>query len=253
MNRALPMPVPMVSSRTVPGTLRAAPKVTSARPAASASLMSTQGCPIRAEIMPAASAPIQLLSMFAAVSRRPFFATPGSPAPARMPGVTWPAAVSVSTIAPMASTTAAGVDGWGVFNRILGEARWPVSRSTTAALTPVPPTSIPMARRAVGGGAADLADTGSLMSGGYRVGSPTSLRAARVGGQAGPCVEPARAAPERARGRRRPIRHFSRRRSRRREVTARPTVPITPRYATWTRSLGPTIPVVRLRIRSTPW
>ena len=88
MKSALPIPVPIVSSSTVPGTPLAAPKVASARPAASASLTRRTGRSSRVESIASAGASIQDLSMFAAVSSRPAFTTPGNPAPAGMPGVT---------------------------------------------------------------------------------------------------------------------------------------------------------------------
>ena len=53
----------------------------------------------------------------------------------------------------MVAATASGVDGWGVRSRTRGPTSSAVARSTSAALTPVPPTSMPSAtpdRRAAG-------------------------------------------------------------------------------------------------------
>ena len=53
-------------------------------------------------------------------------------------------------------------------------------------------------------------------------------------------------------GRRRP-RYLSSSRSSRRDTTSSPTIPITPRYTTWSRSSHPTTPTAIERSRSTPW
>ena len=53
---------------------------------------------------------------------------------------------TLATTLAMVCATASGVDGWGVFSRTRGDTSCAVARSTSAAFTPVPPTSMPSAR-----------------------------------------------------------------------------------------------------------
>ncbi len=62
----------------------------------------------------------------------------------------WRSARTRSTTVPIVSMTACGVDGWGVFSRTRGVTSSAVARSTRAAFTPVPPTSMPRASPASG-------------------------------------------------------------------------------------------------------
>ena len=110
-NSALPMPVPNVSSRTTPRTLRPAPKATSATPAASASLRTVTRRPVCSVNRAAASTSIHEESRLAAVPITPLRTTPGNVTPTASLPFQW-AATSAST-----EITASGVAGRGVSRR----------------------------------------------------------------------------------------------------------------------------------------
>ena len=101
MKSALPIPVPIVSRSTVPGTPFAAPKVTSARPAASASLTRRTGPPEpgREHRLGRRIDPRRVDVRRGHEPARLHDA--GQAAPAGMSGVTWPSATSWSTIWPI--------------------------------------------------------------------------------------------------------------------------------------------------------
>ena len=81
VNSALPIPVPKVSRSTVPGTPAPAPNVTSATPAASASLSRLTSFPAALPSSARASSPIQAGSRLAAVRVTPPITTPGNVMP----------------------------------------------------------------------------------------------------------------------------------------------------------------------------
>ena len=86
-------------------------------------------------------------SMFAADFSTPSIVTPGSPMPI---GVASPSPLDLArrlTIRETEASTASGVDGLGVATRIRSERKRPASTSTTAALIPLPPMSMPIAIR----------------------------------------------------------------------------------------------------------
>lgn len=77
VNSALPIPVPSVSSTTVPPCPLPAPSRISARPAASASFSTVTGRPVASAKSLRASSPIHSLDTLAAVIVRPPITTPG--------------------------------------------------------------------------------------------------------------------------------------------------------------------------------
>jgi hypothetical protein len=138
-NSALPIPVPNVTMCTVPGSYLPAPNVISAMPAASASFSSLTSCPAALASRVRASSPIQALSRLAAVRVTPLITTPGKVMPVG------PDQEKVSTSLCTTSATASGTAGRGVAIFTRSAANVPVSRSTGAALIPVPPISMPSA------------------------------------------------------------------------------------------------------------
>ncbi len=108
MKSALPIPVPNVSSRTVPLVLRPAPNRTSASPAASASLSTATGTPQTFWNSLRASVPRHDSSMLAAVSTTPFTTRPGTVQPMG-PSQSVAFMISWTVLA-----TSLGVAGWGV-------------------------------------------------------------------------------------------------------------------------------------------
>ena len=114
---------------------------------------------------------------------RPALTTDGNPTPPGIPAVSMPVASSCRTTSAATSMTASGVAGCGVGMRIRSVTSCPLARSTTAALMPVPPMSMPRARpvrRAVGCGtlAYSFAEAGRslLMLTSIRPQSATFLR-----------------------------------------------------------------------------
>ena len=142
-----PTPVPRVRKMTTPGWSLPTPKRISAIPAASASLMMKTGR-LRTRVRRSTTGKsIQVGSMLAAVLRTPSMATPGRPIPT---GVASPSPLDFAsrrTSRAIEESTASGVAGIGVATRSRSERRRPASTSTTAALIPLPPTSMPMAIR----------------------------------------------------------------------------------------------------------
>ncbi len=115
-----------------------APSASSAIPAASASLRTvTSRPPSASENSLRASVPIHFLSMLAADRATPPVTTLGRVIP------TGPSHSAWRMISATVSATASGVDGWGVRSLMRSPTSWPVSRSTTPPLTPLPPTSTP--------------------------------------------------------------------------------------------------------------
>ncbi len=138
-NRALPIPVPSVTIRTVPGSPLPAPNVISAMPAASASFSSRISCPAALASKDRASRPIHPLSRLAAVRVTPFITTPGKVTPMG------PDQEKACTSWLTTPATACGADGCGVAIFTRSARNLPVSRSTGAAFVPVPPISMPSA------------------------------------------------------------------------------------------------------------
>ena len=136
--KAEPIPVPSVVMMTSPFCPRAAPKLTSASPAASASLTtctSRWSDPVKRA---SASVPIQDLSMLAAECTTPLRTTPGTVTP-----IGTVESGNLDTSSANTSATASGVDCAGVLIRTRSAANSPWSRSTGAPLIPLPPKSIP--------------------------------------------------------------------------------------------------------------
>ena len=102
------MPVPSVTMITRPGTSLAAPHLTSATPAASASLTAITGRPVTAAMTFSILVPIQLGSTLAAVRATPFWTTAGKVQPSGPCHPKWP------TTSATALATASGSEGWGV-------------------------------------------------------------------------------------------------------------------------------------------
>src|SRR4051812_41010237 len=100
----LPIPVPKVSRITTPDTPRAAPKRTSARPAASASLSTVTSRPVALENTASTSVPIQDGSTLAADRATPLLITAGKVAP------TGPVQFAWVTNCTTTSATLSGVD-----------------------------------------------------------------------------------------------------------------------------------------------
>ena len=136
-NSALPIPVPKVSSRTTPRTLRPAPNAISATPAASASLSTVTGRPSSAVNLAAASSPSQSGCRFAALPMTPWRTTPGKVTP------TGSLPFQLPATSTSAGSTASGVAGRGVSTRTRSSIRAPASTSTGAPLIPDPPMSMP--------------------------------------------------------------------------------------------------------------
>ena len=74
-------------------------------------------------------------------------ATPGRPMPTGVPSPSPLDLTSRRTSRVIEAITASGVDGFGVGTRRRSERSRPASTSTTAALIPLPPTSMPIAIR----------------------------------------------------------------------------------------------------------
>ena len=127
----------------------------------------------------AASKSTQPASRLAAVFMTPPLIGPGTPHPtgrsarvsSSIPSLRASASTRPTTDA-IASRTAGGVDGWGVRSRTLALTSSAVARSTMAALTPVPPTSMP-----IGGG--PRPNRGSRRDAGHRPGAATRRRVDR--------------------------------------------------------------------------
>ncbi len=139
MNSALPIPVPSVTMCTVPGSPFPAPNVISATPAASASFSSRTSCPAALDSIVRASSPIHFGFRLAAVRVTPLITTPGKVTPVG------PDQEKASTSLCTTSATAFGTAGRGVAIFTRSATKVPVSRSTGAALIPVPPISMPSA------------------------------------------------------------------------------------------------------------
>src|SRR3954452_17425837 len=135
------MPVPSVVTMTRPCRPLAAPNLTSARPAASASFTTCTSRPVASVNSLSASSPIQCLSMLAAEWTTPCLTTPGTVTPTGPSESSKRSSSSEKTFA-----TACGVAGWGVSIRTRSSAKSPFSRSTGAPLIPLPPTSMPKGR-----------------------------------------------------------------------------------------------------------
>ena len=172
------MPVPSVSRMTVPARPRAAPKASSAIPAASASLTMSTGRPIAALMLSVAGQPTQPGSMFAALARRPSLTIPGRPQPT---GSTSGTSSPSSSARPPGRWPRRRPPGWMAGGSSRGRAALSssaVARSTSAALTPVPPTSMPRAgpdRRLVGEGTTGSAPGSAVRSHGSSL-PPISAR-----------------------------------------------------------------------------
>src|SRR6185312_7126052 len=133
-----PIPVPKVSSTMTPVLSRPAPNLSSARPAASASLSTVTCWPLSSLLKNSlALQPIQPLSTLAAVRTTPPVTTPGYVTP------TLSVQPNSRTTAATVLLTASGVAGCGVASLKRSPISRPVSRSTTPPLTPLPPTSTP--------------------------------------------------------------------------------------------------------------
>ncbi len=130
------MPVPMVRTRTTPWLFLPAPKAISARPAASASLMTMTLSSFLPNSLLALT-PIHDLSTFAAVRMTPSTTTPGNVMP------TGPVHSKWSTSLATTSAIAFGVAGCGVGIRWRSAVSSPVFVSTGAPLIPEPPMSMP--------------------------------------------------------------------------------------------------------------
>jgi hypothetical protein len=89
--------------------------------------------------------------MFAAVSNRPSIATPGRPTPTGASPGTPAALPSRLTRRSIDAPTRSGVAGLGVAIRSRSDTNEPAPTSTTAALMPLPPTSMPKAIGPLGG------------------------------------------------------------------------------------------------------
>ena len=136
-NSALPIPVPNVTISTVPCWPAPAPKDISARPAASASLISVVLSPVTLLNRARVSSPSQAGSRLAAVSVFPSTTTPGNVMPAG------PVQLNASTNWPTVLATASGTAGWGVSSLTRSASSLPCPVSTGAALIPEPPISMP--------------------------------------------------------------------------------------------------------------
>src|SRR6478735_10588071 len=77
----------------------------------------------------------------------PSIVTPGRPTPTGIESSRPPALTSRLTRRDIEAMIASGVEGIGVGTRRRSDVSRPVSTSTTAALIPLPPTSMPMASR----------------------------------------------------------------------------------------------------------
>src|SRR4051794_31777699 len=102
--------------------------------------------------------------MFAAVNRIPSMATPGRPTPTGTSASRLASLTRRFTSRPIDAMILSGVDGSGVGTRSLVEVSVPSSRSTIAALIPLPPTSTPMATRLVGPGSAGFSSSVILVA-----------------------------------------------------------------------------------------
>ena len=138
------MPVPSVVTMTSPPRPIAAPYLTSASPAASASLTTCTSRPVAFVNSASASVPIQLASMLAAELTTPCRTTAGTVTPTEPVESSKLASSSANTPA-----TASGVEGLGVLIRTRSAAKSPASRSTGAPLMPEPPKSMPKGRSRV--------------------------------------------------------------------------------------------------------
>src|SRR6478735_9477934 len=143
--KAEPMPVPRVITRTVPATPAPAPKRASARPAASASLMTSTGRPRRAVNSASMSRFSHAWSTFAAEWTTPCWMIPGKVTPTgeSAAGASGRLDSSATTWATT-SATASGVEGLGVGTRSRSPISLPFLRSTIPPLMPVPPMSMPI-------------------------------------------------------------------------------------------------------------
>jgi hypothetical protein len=121
------------------------PKRISAMPAASASFTMLTGRFNDFVSLSAMGKSIQAGSMLAAVRSRPCMATPGRPTPTGVSAGTPDAFTIRRSSRPIVALTLSGVEGTGVGTRSRSDTRRPDAVSTTAALTPLPPTSTPMA------------------------------------------------------------------------------------------------------------
>ena len=133
-----PIPVPSVVRMTSPLRPFAAPYLTSARPAASASLTTWTSRPVALVNSASASVPIHPWSMLAAELTTPCRTTAGTVTPTEPVESGKRPSSSANT-----SATASGVDGLGVLIRTRSAAKSPAARSTGAPLMPEPPKSMP--------------------------------------------------------------------------------------------------------------
>src|SRR6188508_2027439 len=83
--------------------------------------------------------------MLPAKRSAPSMVTPGRPTPTGIESSRLPDLTSRFTRREIEATIASGVEGTGVGTRSRSDVSRPVATSTTAALIPLPPTSIPMA------------------------------------------------------------------------------------------------------------
>src|SRR5690554_1636506 len=134
------MPVPRVVRITRPGWPLAAPKLTSARPAPSASLTMVTWRPSSSAKNFSASRPVQDLCRFAMNGTRPCTTGAGMVRPT---GASPMVSEKLAMISAMTAATFWGVDFSGVAMRSRSAAKSPFSRSTGAPLMPDPPTSMP--------------------------------------------------------------------------------------------------------------
>ncbi len=118
-NSALPIPVPNVSISTVPCCPTPAPNDISARPAASASLISAVVSPVAWLNRARVSSPTQAGSRLAAVCVTPSTTTPGNVTPAG------PDQLNASTSWATVLATASGMAGCGVSSLTRSASSWP--------------------------------------------------------------------------------------------------------------------------------
>src|SRR6188508_1080236 len=98
--------------------------------------------------------------MLPAKRSAPSMVTPGRPTPTGIESSRLPDLTSRFTRREIEATIASGVEGTGVGTRSRSDVSRPVATSTTAALIPLPPTSIPMAYVP-----STFADTSSVIDG----------------------------------------------------------------------------------------
>ena len=115
-------------------------------PAASASFTTRAGRPSASRSASSAAYPSHSSSMFTAVTVAPSRTTAGMPIPAGVVGEMGAASATCWTRSRITFRQAFGVAGTGVFTRKRSVTSNPWSTSTAAALIPLPPKSMPIAR-----------------------------------------------------------------------------------------------------------